>query len=203
MYLIGDSHAANIYSAWGGDFKNLHFRSLLGYGLQSLVNRSTNRKHVNLEYVYKVLDEIKKNCVIIMSYTDADSRIGFSENEKYKNVLDSYTEAVDLLFDKTSARKIIFLDWYGILNKKCEEQIFPPDRRVMYRSFQVEALTDISKRYPIVLDTTFRLSAVEPNGFCLPSFMKENDGVHYDLNNATIKETLHKRFVNYVKSRRQ
>lgn len=197
IYLIGDSHATEI----SFHFQNDHviWKTILGYGLQSITQNSKYYKSEpkTNERILEILSEVEPGKKILLSHTDVDGRAGMGSNTSREELLEDYRLCMNIIFEKTKAREIHFLDWYGIKNGECSTQNCTQQQRVVNRRVQLEVLNEISPDFPIFIHTTMgNLKLENEEGFALPGVLK--DDCHYNLLNETVREELFEKYQSLV-----
>lgn len=188
IFLVGDSHATEIYMAWGDEFPGLTWKTINSYALQNLV-RDNNRGAAQ-EVIRDYLSAIPKQGIIILSYTDVDGRIGFGETGA-STVDADYINAIDLIFQIMEPKKLILIDWYSISDSNQPGQTVAPDKRVKNRDAQLSALAKcqiIWKDRLIVSTVRSNLLYENENGFALPWSVA--DGVHFNFNHEIHRKEL-------------
>lgn len=188
-YLIGDSHATQIYTAWGDELPGLTWKTALGYGLQNFV-RDNCRGNAPGDLLLKNLATVPKQEKIILSYTEVDGRIGLGE-KGYLTLDADYANAVGLLFQVMDPKEIIFIDWYCVSDTRQSEQKITPEQRVKNRDAQLAALMKCKENWQDRLTiSTVRLNPLYENesGFAL--LWNISDGVHFDFDHETHRKEL-------------
>lgn len=208
-YLLGDSHATDMAGLMGQDiaakqhnffkseFEKVEWATLLGYALQGYIGNSYNRNmpEDKRESVDLILKNLEDGCNIILSYTDADSRIGMCDVGG-ETIFEDYKKALNKIFSLTRANHIFLIDWYGITNTPASEQICSPEQRKTNRALQVDALVKLENEMSITVDTTLGDKRYEEeDGFVKPGLLK--DGVHFNLSTPEYS-ILFNRFKEYV-----
>lgn len=193
IYLLGDSHSTELFRHWKDHSPNVTWKTLLGFGLQAIVKNSPNRnmpEHVH-NLMSEVLGSLEKDSIILMSYLDPDGRIGMGDQVNRQKLAQDYESCLNFLFEKTSAKKIHFLDWYGVKNKVTYEQTCSQERRLANRKMQLEVLSELASKFPIeVHSTSGNLNLETESGFLDDSAAIMIDDCHYNFGSEIIKKEL-------------
>jgi hypothetical protein len=198
IYLLGDSHATEIAQAYLEKTPHVQWRTLLGYGLQCIAQKSPHRNPPPAVFdgIVRTLSSLEKGATLLLSYTDADNRIGMGEKGT-ETLKEDYRAALKLIFDTTSAQKIYILDWHGVANSMVPEQTCSPRQRIINRKCQLAVLLGLKSEFPIEIDTIQGdLSFEDQDGYCLDGLM--SDGVHFGFANALIANHLLPRYLKYT-----
>lgn len=198
IYLLGDSHATEIAHAYLDKTPHVQWKTLLGYGLQCIVQKSPNRNppQAVCDGIIRTLSSLEKDATLLMSYTDADNRIGMGDCG-VETLLEDYREALNLIFKLTSAKKIVFLDWHGVSNTTVAEQTCSPIQRLKNRKQQLVVLNQLKNEFPIEIDTIQGdLSFEDESGFCRDGLM--HDSVHFNFSNPLISDHLLPRYLKHT-----
>lgn len=200
FYLIGDSHAANFYTAWGEKL-NIRHKTLTGAGLQNVVRNNCRNVGADFqEYVQNIFEGLTKKSVIFLSFTDVDSRIGACERDYQQTLCDDQNEAILKIIQWCEPKKLYILDWYGVYKEnEAHETKTSFQERVFIRRKIVNNLQKISERLPIVqvYSTVGDERFEDENGVDVG--VLSSDKCHYDLDKKECKNILFSILENLVK----
>lgn len=189
-YLIGDSHATELFQSWEKRLPGLIWKTALGYGLQNLVRDNHRAMDTGRETLIGAFASIPKNEIVIVSYTDVDGRLGLGPLREGESLKEDYANVVDLLFELIDPKKLVFIDWYGISSICHSGQTISSEQRVQNRDFQLAALENCKTKWPdrlLVHSTRHNLDYEDESGIAKLKILKDDD-VHFDFS-APIHET--------------
>lgn len=173
------------------ELPDVSHKTLGGYAFQNLIrdnDRGVGADHRNS--LWNIIDSLEKESLIIMSYTDPDSRIGMSDNKSYfDSIPEDYEEAISKILGITQCTKLIILDWYVIAPRKVSEQTCEPERRVKNRDRCIGAIKNLLEKFGnLEFHTLSRREKWEnESGFCLDESVMM-DGVHLNFAHETCSE---------------
>ncbi len=198
VYFAGDSHAADFAIT----LQIENHTDLGGYGLFSMFDPDSLRQIPDAfqNGIKALLSKLDENSTLILSYMDADCRIGIGERAG-KQFTEYYDRVVLFAFEflkQYKYKNIILLDMYSIAESRAPEMTCSVEKRVANRKLLNSLIQKHKKKYKIKL-----LSVADSSLFVNENGVLKNndylrDAIHYNLdarldNKKMIKKELVKR----------